>query len=185
MLPRPSGSEFRLNFDRPGREKYCDNGGMPFAHHHGVGLPGVQDGDDGPSSRSLEHAVIREKSVGVRDSRPLGAEMRSSGSEVSNRLQAKYCHNGGMALAHHHGELAAKRVPHRGVRDRRHGHRRGPQKAAYLQGKMLGCPRFTSFGVRDGLVCLPLADARSTDPTGAWPSPTHHGVRLPRGPRWR
>jgi hypothetical protein len=26
------------------RDKYCHNGGMAFAHYHGVGLPGVHDG---------------------------------------------------------------------------------------------------------------------------------------------
>jgi hypothetical protein len=33
------------------REKYCHNGGLAFAHHHGVGLPGVHDGDHGPFRR--------------------------------------------------------------------------------------------------------------------------------------
>jgi hypothetical protein len=94
----------------------------------------------------------------------------------------KYCHNGGMALAHHHGGLAAG-VPARGVRDRHHGPRRGPQEAAYLQGKMLGCPRFAPFGGSDGLVCLFLQTREVLPQRG-------HGLRTPtalaaRGPRWR
>jgi hypothetical protein len=40
-------------------EKYCHNGGMAFAHHHGVGLPGVHDGDHGPFRRSLENARLQ------------------------------------------------------------------------------------------------------------------------------
>jgi Bacterial capsule synthesis protein PGA_cap len=39
-------------------DKYCRNGGMAFAHHHGVGLPGVHDGDHGPFRRSLENATF-------------------------------------------------------------------------------------------------------------------------------
>jgi hypothetical protein len=40
-------------------DKYCRNGGMAFAHHHGVGLPGVHDGDHGPFRRSLENATLQ------------------------------------------------------------------------------------------------------------------------------
>jgi hypothetical protein len=44
-----------------GGHRYCHNGGMAFAHAHGVGLAGVQDGDDGPLPRSLEQAVMQGK----------------------------------------------------------------------------------------------------------------------------
>jgi hypothetical protein len=43
------------------RKKYCHNGGMAFAHHHGVGLPGVHDGDHGPFRRSLETGLLQGK----------------------------------------------------------------------------------------------------------------------------
>jgi hypothetical protein len=32
---------------------------MALAHQHGVGLPGSDQGDDGASPRSLEHAVMQ------------------------------------------------------------------------------------------------------------------------------
>jgi hypothetical protein len=40
------------------------NGGMALADHHGVGLPGVRQGDDGPFPRSLEQALCRGKGLG-------------------------------------------------------------------------------------------------------------------------
>jgi hypothetical protein len=45
-----------------------------FAHHHGGGLPGVRQGDDGPLL-AVPRTGCRGKSVGVRDSRPLGSGM--------------------------------------------------------------------------------------------------------------
>jgi hypothetical protein len=63
------------------RKKYCHNGGMVFASPSGVGLPGVQDGDDGPFPRFLKHLLCRGKSVEVLDSRPLGSGMDSSAFE--------------------------------------------------------------------------------------------------------
>jgi hypothetical protein len=80
-------------------KKYCHNGAWPSPTHHGVGLPGVQEGDDGPFPLSLEHAVMQGKARGVRDPRPLGPGWTSLPFPGGH----KYCHNGGMAFAHHHG----------------------------------------------------------------------------------
>src|SRR6266542_2294591 len=67
--------------------------------------------------------------------------------------------------------LAAKGVPARGVRDRHRCPRRGPQEAAYLQGKRRGvrgpCPLGAAMGSSAFLLI-----ARSTAATGAWPAPT-------------
>ena len=76
------------------------DGGMANAYHQRIGLPGVRQGDDGPFPRSLEHAVMQGKarggprftSFGVRD-----------GLVWLCHTRKKYCHNGGMAIAHHHG----------------------------------------------------------------------------------
>jgi hypothetical protein len=60
-------------------EKYCHNGGMAFAHHHGVGLPGVHDGDHGPFRRSPENGCFAgETTRRVRGPFRLGAAIDSS-----------------------------------------------------------------------------------------------------------
>jgi hypothetical protein len=43
-------------------EKYCHNGGMGFAHHHGAGLAWDRKVDDGPFAWSPETAVLQGKS---------------------------------------------------------------------------------------------------------------------------
>jgi len=61
------------------REKYCHNGGMAFARNAAPG-PGAEGAMIAPSRGSLETALMQGKRCGVRDSRPLGAEMDSSAS---------------------------------------------------------------------------------------------------------
>jgi hypothetical protein len=84
------------------REKYCHNGGITVAHHHG-GLAAAGAGQRGPRSPSWPPSwfpkkapVCRGKAAGSGGPRPLGAAMDSSGFFHS---RAKYCHNGGMAFA--------------------------------------------------------------------------------------
>jgi len=47
-----------------------------------------------------KQAICREELSGVHDSRPLGPPW--------TRLPEKYCHNGGMAFAHEHGQRLAR-----------------------------------------------------------------------------
>jgi hypothetical protein len=50
-------------------EKYCHNGGMAFAHHHGAGLAWDRKVDDGPfawSPRNRRFAGERLTGSGVR-----------------------------------------------------------------------------------------------------------------------
>jgi hypothetical protein len=61
------GSDGLVCFSR--REKYCHNGGIAFAHHHGVGLPGGSTtAIMAPSGGPLKAAVCRGKAAesGVR-----------------------------------------------------------------------------------------------------------------------
>jgi hypothetical protein len=81
--------------------KYCHNGGIAFAHHHGVGLPGVHDADHGPFRRSPENSRFAGEKLQSPGSVPFGG---------SNRLvclffcrREKYWHNGGMSFAHEQG----------------------------------------------------------------------------------
>jgi hypothetical protein len=53
------------------REKYRHNGGMALADYHGVGLPGVRQGDDGPFPRHLEKADKQGKEAWGRGPGPL------------------------------------------------------------------------------------------------------------------
>jgi hypothetical protein len=73
-------------------DKYCHNGDMAFAHHP-VGLPGVQDGDDGPFAAPLEKVGLQGTSFGVRDPRPLGPGWTLCLAS-SFLIAKKYCHNG-------------------------------------------------------------------------------------------
>jgi hypothetical protein len=90
--PRPLGAAM-VSFCFAHPRKYCHNGGMAFAHHHGVGLPGVHDGDHGPFQRSPENMWFAgEKFAGSGGPCPLGAAM---GSSAFFFRAHKYCHNGG------------------------------------------------------------------------------------------
>jgi hypothetical protein len=99
----------------------------------------------------------------VRGSAPFGGRNGLVCLGVSTR--EKYCHNGGMALAYHHGG-AIRRVPARGVRDRHHGPRRGSLEAVLLQGKMLGVRDPRPLGAGMDSSAFFLEDARGTAPTG-------------------
>jgi hypothetical protein len=61
----------------PGGHKYRHNGGMALAYDHGVGLQGVQDGDDGPFLRTPETRDLQGKRPWGPGSAPLGAAMDS------------------------------------------------------------------------------------------------------------
>jgi hypothetical protein len=74
--------------------------------------------------------------------------------------------DGGMANAYH------QRIGLPGVRQGDDGPFPRSLEHAVMQGKVRGGPRFTSFGVRDGLVCHFFTAGTSTATTGAWPSPT-------------
>jgi hypothetical protein len=90
--------------------KYCHNGGMALAYHHEgasrgeVPGRGVRHRHLGPLSWSPGSGQFAgEKGLGVHDSRPLGSGMDTS-AFLFFRSGKKYCHDGGMALAHpHHG----------------------------------------------------------------------------------
>jgi hypothetical protein len=62
------------------RSKYCHNGGMAFAHRHGVGLAwGVHDGDHGPFRWSPENGRFAAgKAAGCGGPCSLGAAMDST-----------------------------------------------------------------------------------------------------------
>src|SRR6266516_4733995 len=57
-------------------------GAWPSPTHHGVGLPGVRQRDNGPFPRTLEHPFMQGKVRGVRDPHPLGAGMDTSCSRT-------------------------------------------------------------------------------------------------------
>jgi hypothetical protein len=104
-------------FDWP-REKYCPNGGMAFAHHHGVGLPGGPRGRSWPR-RSHENGLIcREKVAGVRGSVPFGGSdglvclpPPSQGGDLPQRLAAH-----GRRPAYHGTFPATARNPRQRIR---------------------------------------------------------------------
>jgi hypothetical protein len=79
------------------RDKYCHNGGMAFAQHHGVGFTGSTMAIMAPAGGPLKMAGLQEKSRRVRGSAPFGGR---NGLECLSRRE-KYCHNGGMAFAPH------------------------------------------------------------------------------------
>ena len=54
------------------RDKYCHNGGMAFAHHHGVGFTGSTMAIMAPAGGPLKMAGVQEKSRRVRGSAPFG-----------------------------------------------------------------------------------------------------------------
>jgi hypothetical protein len=60
------------------RDKYCHNGGMAFAHHHGVGFTGSTMAIMAPAGGPLKMAGLQEKAAGSGGPRPLGAAMDSS-----------------------------------------------------------------------------------------------------------
>jgi hypothetical protein len=86
------------------REKYCHNGGMALAHHHGgtrrEGVParGVRDRHRGPSSWLPGNGPFAGEKV-------WGSAIRSRWGQQWARLpfppdtHEKYCQNGGMAFA--------------------------------------------------------------------------------------
>jgi hypothetical protein len=149
-------------------KKYCHNGAWPSPTHHGVGLPGVQEGDDGPFPLSLEHAVMQGKARGVRDPRPLGAGMdfsaffpagtstATTGAWPSPTITPSAC------LGVHGGD---------------HGpFRRSPETGCFAGEKPEG-PGSTPFGVRNGHVFLFTAP-KVLPQRGHGPRPPS-GVSLP------
>jgi hypothetical protein len=54
------------------RAKYCHNGGLAFAHQHGSGWLGVQEGDYGPFRRSPETRGLQGKMAQSPGSVPFG-----------------------------------------------------------------------------------------------------------------
>jgi hypothetical protein len=112
-----------------GREKYCHNGGMAFAHHHGGGLPGgPKMAIMAPSGGPLKTAVLQGKSRRVRGSVPFGG----SNGLVCLEQRREVLPQGGIALAPHHGvglpgsDKAMMAPP------------RGPQKRLLCRGKSVG-----------------------------------------------
>jgi hypothetical protein len=101
----------------------------------------------------------------------LGAAIRSSGFLADGQ---KYCHNGGMAFAHHHDARLRQ-----GVHEDDRGPFGGPYKNNRFAGKRPGGPPSTPFGGSDGSSAF-WQTARSTATTGTWASPTTHGG-LPSG----
>jgi hypothetical protein len=59
---RPLGAGMGVSAFFHGRDKYCHNGAMAFARHHGGRLPGSKTEDHGPFPRSPEAAVLQGKS---------------------------------------------------------------------------------------------------------------------------
>ena len=57
---------------------------MAFAHHHFVGLPGVHDGDHGPSGGPL-------KTVGLQGKRAAGSGVRALWGQQWTRLPGHVC----------------------------------------------------------------------------------------------
>jgi hypothetical protein len=52
-----------------GCDKYCHNGGIAFAHHHGAAGSGSKNGDHGPFLRFFRgEKYCRNGSVGLADS---------------------------------------------------------------------------------------------------------------------
>jgi hypothetical protein len=128
------------------REKYCHNGGMAFAHQHGgraaEGCQPRPRSAHGPCRGSLEAVLLQGKGLVVRDSRPLGAGMDSSGFF----FQREYCHNGGMAPP-----TSTAGEPSRGARPEGSAigimaRCRGPLEAVLLQGKRLGVHESAPLG---------------------------------------
>jgi hypothetical protein len=76
--------------------KYCHKGGMAFAHHHGVGLPGSTVAIMAPSRGPLKTAGLQGKSRGCPGFAPFGGR---DGLVCLFHGGHKYRHNGGMALA--------------------------------------------------------------------------------------
>jgi hypothetical protein len=68
----PAPSTATTGHDFPHHAKYCQNGGMAFAHHPASACQGVQDGDDGPFVRPLERAVMQGKRPWGPGSAPFG-----------------------------------------------------------------------------------------------------------------
>lgn len=82
---------------------------MAFAHHHGVRFSGSKAAmtvaPDGP----LEKDRCRRNDLQRRGPTPLGAAMRSIGFPPFFSRCEKYCHNRGMAFAHHCGMAGGPR----------------------------------------------------------------------------
>jgi hypothetical protein len=76
---------------------------MAFSHHPVVGLPGVQDRDDGPFAPPLEQGDLQEKRSWGPQFAPLGAAMDRLLSHAQQVLPQR-----GTAFAHHRGGPAAR-----------------------------------------------------------------------------
>ncbi len=143
-----------------GAHKYCHNGGIAFAPHHGVGLP------RGPRRRSWPLPAVPRKWVICRGKRQ-GLGVRALWGPQWTRLplpgRRKYCHNGAWPSPTSYGGLAAE------------GCQRGPPIAIVV---LIMVPKkaricrgdSAEYGVRalwgsEGLVCLFTRARRS--PKGA------------------
>src|SRR5215211_7779159 len=128
------------------REKYCDSGGMAFAHHHGGRLAwGVHDGDHGPFRGPRKRLICRGKAAGSGDPCPLGAVMDSS---------AFFSRESSTATTGAWPSPTITTSACLGVHDDDHGPVRRSPENARLQGKAAGSRGPCPFGGSDGLVCL-------------------------------
>jgi len=142
--------------------KYCPNGGTAFAGRLGWGTMMV------PLRALLIAAnrMVKPKTSGCGGQCPLGAEMRSSGLAFFRRRE-KYCHNGGMARAHHTAAVC------RGPKQTIMAPSRGPPKRPFCRGKADGVRGPWPLGAAMRSSALrSSAYTKKYCPNGAWPSPT-------------
>ena len=163
----------RLPSAFPRREKYCHNGAWPSPHHHGGGLPGVHDGDHGPSRRTLETAVLQGKSRRVRGSVPFGGRNGLVCLLADARSTATT--GAGPSPATTAGRAAG--VPARGVCNRHRGPRCVvPWEQSFCRGKGLETVIRTLWG-RHGLVRLFARERRGSRERHTLPPGARPGAR--------